>query len=125
DYRRLVGRVSATFPGALALGSVAGGLLAAITLVLPFLISGLVLLIALGIVLTFKEPQSERTAGGQARTCFGEVLRQSFALLRARPTLRYPILYPALVPLASLMIGSVFLQPQALAWGLPIAGIGV
>lgn len=125
DYKRLIGRVSATFPGALALGSVVGGLLAAIDLVLPFLISSLVLLVALAIVLTFKEPQRARTAAGQARTSFGEVLRQSFALLRARPTLRYPILYLALVPLASLMIESVFLQPQALALGVPIAGIGV
>ncbi len=33
DYTRLVGRVSATFPGALALGNVAGGVLAAIDIV--------------------------------------------------------------------------------------------
>ncbi len=45
--------------------------------------------------------------------------------MRARPTLRYPILYLALVPLASLMLESVFLQPQAVALGVPIAGIGV
>ncbi len=125
DYTRLLGRASATFPGALALGSVAGGLLAAIDLRLPFLISTLVLLTMLGIVLTFKEPQTEAPSGGQARPSFGEVLRQSLALLRARPTLRYPILYLAIVPLASFMIESVFVQPQALALGVPLAGIGV
>ncbi len=125
DYTRLLGRVSAIFPGALALGSVAGGLLAAIDLLVPFLIAGLVLLLALGIVLTFKEPQTQEPSGGQARPSFGEVLRQSFALMRARPTLRYPILYLAIVPLASFMIESVFVQPQALALGVPIAGIGV
>src|SRR6266542_4244947 len=125
DYTRLLGRVSAIFPGALALGSVAGGLLAAIDLLVPFLIAGLVLLLTLGIVLTFKEPQTQEPSGGQARPSFGEVLRQSFALMRARPTLRYPILYLAIVPLASFMIESVFVQPQALALGVPIAGIGV
>src|SRR6266545_5670819 len=67
NYTRLVGRVSATFPGALALGSVAGGVLAAINLRLPFLIAGLVLLLTLGIVLTFREPQTAKTQGGQAR----------------------------------------------------------
>jgi MFS family permease len=125
DYTRLVGRVGATFPGALALGSVSGGLLAAIDVVLPFLIAGLVLLLTLGIVLTFKEPQTDNPSGGQARASFGQVLRQSLTLLRARPTLRYPILYLAVVPLASFMIESVFVQPQALALGVPIAGIGV
>jgi MFS family permease len=125
DYTRLVGRVSAIFPGALALGSVAGGFLAAIDVLLPFLIAGLVLLITLGVVLTFKEPQTNTPSGGQVRPSFGEVLRQSFALLRARPTLRYPILYLAVVPLASFMLESVFVQPQALALGVPIAGIGV
>jgi MFS family permease len=125
DYTRLLGRVSAIFPGALALGSVAGGLLAAVDVVLPFLIAGLVLLITLGIVLTFREPQTAKTQGGQARPSFGQVLRQSLGLLRARPTLRYPILYLAVVPLASFMLESVFVQPQALALGVPIAGIGV
>jgi MFS family permease len=125
DYTRLLGRVSAIFPGALALGSVAGGLLAAVDVVLPFLIAGLMLLITLGIVLTLREPQTAKTQGGQARPSFGEVLRHSFALLRTRPTLRYPILYLAIVPLASFMIESVFVQPQALALGVPLAGIGV
>src|SRR5262245_27686416 len=41
DYTRLLGRVSAIFPGALALGSVDGGLLAAIDLVVPFQVDGL------------------------------------------------------------------------------------
>src|SRR5215217_6589317 len=72
DYPRLLGRVSAIFPGALALGSVAGGVLAAIDVRLPFLIAGLVLLITLGIVLTFKEPQTEEKSGAQARPSFGQ-----------------------------------------------------
>jgi MFS family permease len=125
DYPRLLGRISAIFPGALALGSVASGLLATIDVILPFLIAGLVLLITLGIVLSFKEPQTAEPSDGQARPSFGQVLRQSLTLLRARPTLRYPILYLAIVPLASFMVESVFVQPQALALGVPLAGIGV
>ncbi|MFL5807499.1 MAG: MFS transporter [Roseiflexaceae bacterium] len=125
DYARLLGRVSATFPGALALGSVLSGFLAAINLILPFLVAGLVLLLALGVVLTFKEPQAEKGPRGQARTSLREVLRQSLALMRARPALRFSILYLAIVPLASFMIESVFVQPQALALGVPLAGIGI
>ena len=46
-------------------------------------------------------------------------------MLRARPTLRYPLLYLAIVPLASYILEIVFLQPQALALDVPLAGIGV
>ncbi len=41
------------------------------------------------------------------------------------PTLRYPMMYLALVPVASLIMETVFLQPQAVSLGVPIAGVGV
>jgi len=45
--------------------------------------------------------------------------------MRARPTLLYPMIYLALVPLAAFITETLFLQPQALALGVPLAGIGV
>ncbi len=125
DYPRLLGRVSATFPGALALGSVASGFLAAINLLLPFVLAGLVLLAALGMVLTFTEPQTEQRSHEQARPSLRTVVKQSFDILRDRPQLRFSMVYLAVVPLASFMIESVFVQPQALALGVPLAGIGI
>ena len=83
DYTRLVGRAEAAFMGALALGSVSSGLLASINLILPMLVSGMGLLFMLGVVLTFKEPQTEERSGVQAPESFGEILRQSLALMRA------------------------------------------
>jgi MFS family permease len=125
DYARLLGRVSATFPGTLALGSVASGFLAAINLLLPFTLATLMLLAALGIVLTFTEPGAEQRRREQAGPSLRAVLRQSLTVLRAQPTLRFSIVYLAVVPLASFMIESVFVQPQALALGVPLAGIGI
>jgi len=125
DYTRLVGRAGAAFQGALALGSVASGLLASINLILPMLVCGLSLFIMLGVVLTFKEPQTEEKSGGQVRKSFSTILRQSLALMRARPTLLYPMMYLALVPLASFITETLFLQPQALSLGVPLAGIGL
>jgi MFS family permease len=124
-YTRLVGRVGATMLGALALGSVASGLLAAVDLTLPFVVAGLSYVLMFGIVLTFKEPKAEEPSGGQARKPFREILKQSLALMRARPALRYPMMYLALVPLAALILETLFVQPQALALGVPIAGVGV
>lgn len=125
DYTRLVGRVGATMTGALALGSVASGLFASIALPLPFLIAALGYLVIFGIVLTFREPSAGEAAGAQTRQSYREVLRQSLALMRERPTLRYPMIYLAIVPLAALILETLFIQPQAVALGIPIAGIGV
>jgi MFS family permease len=125
NYTRLVGRTEAVFMGALALGSVVSGLLASINLILPMLVCGLSFLVMLGVILTFNEPQMEEQSDGQLRKSFGAILGQSFAMMRARPTLLYPMLYLALVPLASFITETLFLQPQALLLGVPIAGIGV
>ena len=125
DYTRLVGRAGSAFQGALALGSVASGFLASLNLTLPMLICGLSLLIMLGVVLTFKEPEAEGKSDGQARKSIAEILRQSFRLMRARPTLLYLMIYLALVPIASFITETLLLQPQALALGVPLAGIGV
>ena len=125
SYTRLVGLASATMLGATAIGSATSGLFASIDLILPFLIAGVSLLGTLGIVLTFKEPQLEEKAGAQTRKSYGEILRQSFTLMRARPVLRSLMLYLALVPMVALIMETFFLQPQAVALGVPIAGIGV
>jgi predicted MFS family arabinose efflux permease len=111
--------------GATALGSAASGVFASVDLILPFLIAGISLLATLVIVLTFKEPQTEQISDGQARKSYGEILSQSFALMRARPALRSPMIYLALVPMAALIMETFFLQPQSVALGVPIAGIGV
>jgi predicted MFS family arabinose efflux permease len=124
DYPRLVGRVEAILVAATALGSLASGLFASIDLIVPFLIAGLSLLAMLGIVLTFKEPRAEEKSEGPARKPYREVLRQAIGLMRARPTLRYAMLYLTLVPLAAIMMETFFLQPQAVALGVPVAGVG-
>ncbi|HLO16436.1 MAG TPA: MFS transporter [Anaerolineales bacterium] len=125
SYTRLVGLASATMLAATALGSAASGLFASADLILPFLVAGISLLATLVIVLTFKEPQTEQTSDGQARKSYGEILSESFTLMRARPALRSPMIYLALVPMAALIMETFFLQPQSVALGVPVAGIGL
>ncbi len=125
EYTHLAGRMGAVMLGATALGNVASGLFAAIDLILPFLIAGVCILLTLGVVLTFKEPHIDEKSGGQARKPYGEVLRQSLATMRSRPTLRYAMIYLSLVPLAAVIMETFFLQPQAIALSIPIAAIGV
>jgi MFS family permease len=125
EYTRLVGRVSATMLAAIAIGNLSSGLLATLNLRLPFIASGLVLLTMLGIVLTFKEPQSEGRASGQHRMSYAEILKQSYAILRTRPPLRYAMAYLVVVPVSAVVLETVFLQPQAIALGIPVAGVGI
>jgi MFS family permease len=124
EYTRLVGRVSATMLGATALGSIASGLFATIDLITPFLVAGVCLLAMLGVVLTFKEPRSKEGSAWQPAQSYTQVLRHSLALMRARPTLRYPMIYLTLVPLAAVVMETFFLQPQAVSLGVPVAGVG-
>jgi MFS family permease len=125
DYTRLVGRAGAVMLGALAMGSAASGLLASINLVAPMLVCGLSLLVMLGIVLTLKEPQTKAQSNGTARRSFDSILRQSLTLMRARPALLYPMIYLALVPIASFITETLFLQPQAQLLGVSLTGIGL
>lgn len=125
SYTRLVGLAGATMLGATAVGSAVSGLFASVDLILPFLIAGVSLLATLGTALTFKEPQAEEKGAGQTRISYREILRQSFTLMRARPALRSPMLYLAIVPMVALVMETFFLQPQAVRLGVPIVGIGV
>jgi predicted MFS family arabinose efflux permease len=58
-------------------------------------------------------------------TYYGAIVRQSIAMMRARPSLRYAILYLTVVPLAAVIMETFFLQPQAIQLGVPIAGVGI
>jgi MFS family permease len=124
DYPRLLGRAGMIFPAGLAVGSLVSGFLATIELSLPYIFASFFMLMMIGAVLTLKEPQSKPPVDQKPKS-FRQVFGQSFALMRERPILRYPILYMALVPLASFIIEAVLLQPQALALGVPLAGLGV
>ena len=125
DYTRLVGRISALRLAAVAIGSLSSGLLATLDLRLPFLVAGLSLLSMMGIVLTFKEPKSEEEKREQTKISYGAILKESFAILRVRPPLAYAILYLTLVPITAMAMETIFLQPQALALGVPLAGVGI
>jgi MFS family permease len=144
DYTRLIGSISAARIAASAIGNLASGFLATLDLRLPFLAAGLCLIVIFGVVLTFREPRDEELQGEESqsgelpaqepahhqaattasRTTYWDILKQAATLLRERPALRYALLYLTLIPTAGVIVETVFLQPQALVLGIPLAGIG-
>src|SRR5439155_3707112 len=124
DYTRLVGWANTTMLGATAVGNVASGLLATIDLVVPFLVAGVSLLAMLGIVLTLKEPRAEAKSGVKERSSYADILRQSIAIMRVRPSPRDAMLYLTVLPLAAVIMETFFLQCRAIRLGVPIAVAG-
>jgi len=124
DYQRLAGQIGAVTLGMFAAGSAVSGLLATIDLIVPFLAGGICTFVMLFIVLTFKEPPSEELPDGQTRKSYRQVLRDALVVLRMRPALRYPMIYLGFVPLAATLLETFLVQPQAVLFGVPVAGIG-
>ncbi len=125
EYTLLAGRVSAFTLAAIAVGNLASGFIATIDLRLPFVVGAGCLLAMFGVVLTFREPKSEEIVTEHHHMSYGMVLRQSLAILRERRALSYALFYFTLMPMTAMILETVFLQPQAIALGVPLAGVGV
>lgn len=123
EYIKITGRAAAIGRAMMAVGSVVGGLLGAIDLVLPFIVAAIVGLITLAVVLTFEEPRLPDGVQSDRKN-YGEILRQSVRLMKRQPTLRHAILYLMTVPIVAFSLLVIFLQPQAVALGVPVAAIG-
>jgi len=124
DYQRRAGQVGAVTLGAFAIGNAVSGLLGTVDLIMPFLAGGLCIIAMLFIVLTLKEPSTNKQVNGHAQNLYGQVVRDVLAVMRTRPALRYPIIYLAFVPLAGFLLESFLVQPQAISLGIPIVWIG-
>lgn len=125
EYTRLTGRKTALVIALTAVGTLSSGFLAALDLRLPFLIAVLCFLAMFGVTLFFQEPRHDASAGEASRLSYGEVLRQAVQAMKMRPRLRISIFYLILLGLSGVLLETVFLQPQALSLGVPLAGVGV
>ncbi len=124
EYTRLNGRKVAIVIACTALGTLASGLLAALDLRLPFLVAALCFVVMFALALSFCEPRHEPSAGSPKRLSYQQVVRQSLQMMKVRPILRTSIFYLILLGLSGVLLETVFLQPQALALGVPLAGVG-
>lgn len=135
EYTRLAGRVAALSVAAVAIGNLASGILASLDLHWPFILAALCQLAMMGIALSFREPTREEEVetiteeagnnGEKQQNSYWRILRQATAILGERPSLRYALFYMTLLPMTAMILETVFLQPQAVALGVPLAGIGV
>jgi MFS family permease len=125
EYTRMRGQLAVVTHLAVVLGSAVGGVLGAIDLALPFLVDSALLVAALGLVCTFKEPPQETDPMTGQRPGYGQTLKVTAQALGQHKALRYALLYSGLMPLATVVVGLTLLQPHAIALGVPIAAMGL
>jgi MFS family permease len=125
EFTKQRGLLSAVMFGSAAVSSVIGGLLGDIDLKLPFFAYAVVNVFTFFILLSLKETPFEPHPETGKRISYGQALTTTFRAIRENANLRYILLYSNLIPLATVILGQVFLQPYALSIGIPIAALGL
>lgn len=125
EYPRLRGYLSAVGLVAVGASSVLGGLMVTWRLSSPFLFYAGALVLAGVVVLMFKEPPGLAVAETGKRPRYADILRGAFGAIHRIPALRYVLAYSNVLPLAGAAIMITFIQPHAIAIGVPLASLGV
>lgn len=122
DFTRVNGRAMALTQATWAAASLLGAPLGKIDLSLPIFLTAIIALLALGIILTFREPpkfQDHPTAG------YWSTIGQGLRLTMRNPAVRYPTLYVVFLAAFSFMIMGIFFQPYVLGRGVPLEWLGL
>lgn len=125
EYPRLRGYLSAVGLVAVGASSILGGFLATWQLSSPFLFYAGALVFAGFVVLMLIEPPGLSSAGTGKRQRYADILRGAFGAIHRLPALRYVLVYSNVLPLAGAAIMITFIQPHAIAIGVPLASLGI
>jgi predicted MFS family arabinose efflux permease len=118
DYPAVAGRSFAVIQLSQAVSSILGGLLAAVALYLPMLVTSVLTALALIFVARLREPQQHE----EARPSYLGTLREAATLVRRRANLRYLILFTSTLAVVPWLVVFVTFQPYlsdrriAVAW---------
>lgn len=123
EYTTVSGRALMLRQSAWVLAGLLGGWLAAWDLRLPYLLTALLGLVVMGLAARLQEPPMR--GEGEARPSYWHTIRQAARQAGSSPAVRFALGYGAVFPLASFTVGMLFLQPHALALGIPVAGMGL
>jgi predicted MFS family arabinose efflux permease len=125
EYTKQRGMLSAVMFASAAVSSALGGLLGDIDLRLPFLVYAGVNLFTIFILVSLKETPYEPHPETGGRISYSQAFKTTFQAVRQSANLRYILLYSNLIPLTTVIMGWVFMQPYALSIGIPIAALGL
>jgi MFS family permease len=122
EYSQIYGRGWAIAVAAQLIGTVAGAPLAGQTdLVFPILLSGGIASMAALVALSFREPL---VVSSTHRPTYGEIIRESAAVLRHQPEVRYAILFFGVITIGSIA-PVFFFQPFLREHGVGLDAVGI
>ena len=124
EFTRQRGLLSAVLFGSLALSSILGGFLGDIDLRLPFLAYAIMSVFTFLVLLSIKETPFEPDPETGERISYKEALATAFQTVKERPNLRFTLLYSNFIPIAAILVGSLFIQAHARSIGFPIVALG-
>ncbi len=124
EYPRLRGLLTTVAVSAAGLSGVLGGLLTSWHPASPFLLYAGLLVLTFFVVLGFKEPPREPDPATGKQLAYKQTLKMAWRTLRQSPNLRYALLYSNLLPVAGAAVQITFIQPHAIAIGIPLALMG-
>jgi len=125
EYPKYRGWLSAIVLASIAVSGFLGGLLGEFSLVATFLVTAALMVIGLIFLLWLKEPPLELDPETGQNMSYKQTLKVAFNAIRQNPGLRYALAYSSLYLLMPSAIRVTFIQPHAVAIGLPIAALGV
>ncbi len=124
DYPRQRGRLSAVILAGGAMGNIAGGFLASWKLGSTFWLYGLLLGIAFMFALGMKEPPRRLHPETGRPHSYVDILRLAWNAIRGQRRLQLSLLFSNVLPLASMLVTTIFIQPQMQHIGVPLAWMG-
>jgi MFS family permease len=125
EYPKYRGRLSAVVLVSIAVSSALGGFLGEFNLGVTFLATAALTFLGMIFVLWFKEPPLEPDPDTGQKMSYRQTLRVAFNAIRKSPGLRFALAYSSLFLLMPAAIRVTFIQPHAIAIGLPIATLGI
>lgn len=124
EYKNLRGKLLTLTFASIAISSALGGIIAETSLVLPFLIYLIFLILSIGLVFSLVEPPIEPHPDTGAKLSYLQTLQITLESILKQPNLRFSLLYSNLMPLGVFIIAVIFIQPYAVEIGIPLAALG-
>lgn len=125
EYPKYRGRLSAVVLASIAVSSALGGLIGEFNLRATFLLTAALMVVGTVFLLWLKEPPLEPDPETGQKMRYRQTLQIAFGAIRQNSGLRFALAYSSIFMVMPAAIHVTFIQPHAVAIGLPIASLGV
>jgi MFS family permease len=125
EYTKQRGWLSAAMFASAAVSNALGALLGEIDLRYPFILYAGLNVFTFVILFTLRETPYEPHPETGQRISYRQAFGTMVQAIKDKPNLRYIFLYSNLIPISTVLMGNLFMQPYVISIGLPIAAMGV